>query len=671
MGLIEGVGELIKERPHHAPRHGSVLLEVLVQGLPFKEFHGHKGDTDAIVDARVEHVNDVRALADTAGDLRLAHEHFHELRPRDEVRVHDLERACLAGARIPRLIHDGHAPLSQHRFDAVPEADYITDDDRHPSHGLFSSYTFGHPRTSRVSRILTPGENASSPKTDVRSVLGARLAAMRPFVRAAAGLFPLTPLGAFLAGGAAAGLFGLALPRRDLVLLVICAAGLGVTALSVGLSVFSAVGLFVALRRARSSGTAVNAPPLELEGGVKEATGFSVSSLWFVPLVKVRWSWSSPEASVETVLRGRRLFEIVTPLRRGRTSSIKRRIEVGDAFHLARIHFGSREDRPVRALPSKGSAKSLSFTHTLAEGGDLPYPADRAEGEPSDFRRYSAGDPMRFILWKTFAKTRQLMVRSPEQAISPARRTIAYLIAGKGDEAAAGVARAAMESGSFGSSWVLGADGVPWVAENRERALELFALSGECPAAQGGAGLEAFLKSHGSSAGGAGARILLFVPPLAGVWLGRAASVARSWAKRGGRRGGGQIRRLPVPGGAGIEAIVCSDGIARRSSARWLARILFLEATEGGGNSTGMPGAPLDSNSSVGIRNTEGVDSPAPAAQVAAVIRTLSAAGADVVLADRRSGKIFAGAQARAILAAAEARAIEPGPAGAVTGGSA
>jgi hypothetical protein len=267
---------------------------------------------------------------------------------------------------------------------------------------------------------------------------------------------------------------------------------------------------------------------------------------------------------------------------------------------------------------------------------------------------------MRFILWKTFAKTRQLMVRSPEQAISPARRTIAYLVAGKGDEAAAGVARAAMEAGSFGSSWVLGADGVPWVAEDRGRALELLAVSGECPADQGGAGLEGFLKSHGSSAGGAGARILLFVPPLAGPWLGRAAGIARAWASKRGRAGGGQIRRLAVPGGAGIEAIVCSDGIARRSSARWLARLLFMEATEGD-NSTGGPSPTGDSNLSYSNTNTEGggMPAPAPAAQVAAVLRALSAAGADVLLADRRSGKIFAGAQARAILAAAEARAIE------------
>jgi hypothetical protein len=543
-----------------------------------------------------------------------------------------------------------------------------------------------------VSRILTPGGKTSSSRDaggakrakgvtrakrekrakGERGDRGARLAAMRRLVRRAAGIFPLTPLGALVLAGASAGLFGLALPRKDLVLLVICAAGLGATALSLGLSILAAAGLYIGLRRVRS---AADASPLELECGVKARTGFSISSLWFVPLVKVRWSWTSPEASVETVLRGRRLFEIVTPRRRGKSTSIRRLVEVGDAFHLTRISLESSEHRPVRALPSKGSAKSLSFTHTLAEGGDLPYPADRAQGEPSDFRRYSAGDPMRFILWKTFAKTRQLMVRSPEQAISPARRTIAYVVAGDGDEAAAGVARAAVESGSFGSSWVLGADGVPWVAEDRGRALELLAMSGECPADQGGSGLEGFLKSHGSSAGGAGARILLFVPPLAGAWLGRAAGTLRSWASGGGRRGGGQARRLPAHGSTGIEAIVCLDGIARRSSARWLARLLFIDATtpDGGDNSPRMPGTTPENNTINTDSNADVASSPAPApaAQVAAVLRALSASGADVLLADRRTGKIFAGVQAKAILAAAEARAVEAGSAGAVTRGAA
>lgn len=504
---------------------------------------------------------------------------------------------------------------------------------------------------------------------------------MRRALRTAAGFFPMTLLGILVAGGSAAGLFGLALPRKDLVLLVVCAAGLGVTGLSLALSVLSALGLFIALRRVP---VPKDAPALELECGVKSRTGFSVPSLWFVPLVKVRWSWTAPEATVETALRAGRLFEIVTPRRRGRAALIRRRVVVGDAFHLVRIALPSREARAVRALPSKGSAKSLSFTHTLAEGGDLPYPADRARGEPSDFRRYAAGDPVRFILWKTFAKSRQLMVRSPEQAISPARRTIAYVIAGKGDEAAAGVARAAVESGSFGSSWVLGADGVPWVAEDRAKALELLALSGECRPEDGGAGLEAFLRSHGSGAGGAGARILLFVPPLAGPWLGRAAGITRSWAAggRGARAGGGQLRRAQGHASAGIEAIVCSDGIARRSSARWLARLLFTEAQAqalGGPDAvnTNTDGASGPAEGNTGDRAADTpvgyAMAPAPAAEVAAVLRALSAAGAEVLLADRRSGKVFAGGQARAILTAAEARAIEAietRRAGAVTGGA-
>jgi hypothetical protein len=121
------------------------------------------------------------------------------------------------------------------------------------------------------------------------------------------------------------------------------------------------------------------------------------------------------------------------------------------------------------------------------------------------------------------------------------------------------------------------------------------------------------------------------------------------------------------------------DGIARQSSARWLARLLFIEASEGSDNSSGAPGTTANSNLADLNLNTADLPAPAPAAQVAAVIRTLSAAGADVLLADRRSGKIFAGGQARAILAAAEARALDTGKdtgkdtrrAGAVPGGAA
>lgn len=408
-------------------------------------------------------------------------------------------------------------------------------------------------------------------------------------------------------------------------LLVICAAALGIAALSLVLVVLTAAGMFIALRRLPAGGD-----PLRLECGVAARTGFSVVSLWFLPLVKIRWAWSEPSASVEAVRRGGRLHEVVTPERRGRGAKIVRRIEIGDTFHLVRITLTSIEARAIRAFPSPGIAKALSFAHTLAEGGDLPYPADRARGEPSDFRRYAAGDPMRFILWKTFAKSRQLMVRAPEQAISPARRTLAYLVTGEGDEAAAGVARAAIQSGAFGSSWVFGADGTSEVARDLTQALEVLAASGGCPPDQGGSGVEAFLRSN---AEGGAARVILFTPPSPGPWLERAAAAARAWSRIAGGKSAA-ARWLPGHGAGGVEAVVCTDGIARPRSATWLTRLVVMQGEAGS-----QVGALARASSQI---------------ELAAVLRALGAAGAELLLANRRAGQIYTGRQARALLTAAE-----------------
>ena len=48
-------------------------------------------------------------------------------------------------------------------------------------------------------------------------------------------------------------------------------------------------------------------------------------------------------------------------------------------------------------------------------------------------RAYGHGDPMRHVLWKTFARSRRLLVRMPERAIAPSPTTVAFLIAGPGE----------------------------------------------------------------------------------------------------------------------------------------------------------------------------------------------------------------------------------------------
>ncbi|MEM8931920.1 MAG: hypothetical protein AAGE94_12145, partial [Acidobacteriota bacterium] len=88
------------------------------------------------------------------------------------------------------------------------------------------------------------------------------------------------------------------------------------------------------------------------------------------------------------------------------------------------------------------------------------------------------GDSPRHILWKVYARTRQLEVRVPERAIDRAQRTAAYLVTGPGDEAAAAVARTALERRLLGPSWIFAADGAPEPAEDLDPAVLAIARSG-------------------------------------------------------------------------------------------------------------------------------------------------------------------------------------------------
>ncbi len=105
-----------------------------------------------------------------------------------------------------------------------------------------------------------------------------------------------------------------------------------------------------------------------------------------------------------------------------------------------------------------------------------------------EIRRYAPGDPVRHILWKVYARTRQLNVRVPERAIDRSRRTISYLLAGPEDEAAAAVARVALEQNLLGERWLFAADGSPEPQEEIEPALRAIARSGnlEQPTGLGG-----------------------------------------------------------------------------------------------------------------------------------------------------------------------------------------
>lgn len=413
-------------------------------------------------------------------------------------------------------------------------------------------------------------------------------------------LVPLTPLGALAMAGCALALVRVGIPRSDLLILVIGGVGLAVGALAVLFTVGTALGLWRVLRRPRE------ASALQAECGYAARTGFSLPTLWYIPFVKLSWTWDAPEADVKLVPLKRRLHEEITPRRRAQVERITRRLEVGDAFGLTRVRFAVREDRNVRFTPSVGALRQMHVVRSIAGGDSLTHPAGPPEGERADMRHYAPGDPIKFVLWKVFARSRQLVVRTPERAISPVRQTVAYLVAGAFDEPAAGAARVAVDSGALGSEWSLGADGQEVVARTPQQALEVLARSSNHPASLGGVGLQRFLET--ATPGGA-SRAVVFVPGRPGPWLDRVVATARA-------------RTSPHDRFSAVEFVVCTDGISRAPKRSWLARV----ATEERG-AEGSVATPHD--------------------DLSRVLSALGAARSRVLIVDRAAGRVFGAEQHR------------------------
>jgi hypothetical protein len=424
--------------------------------------------------------------------------------------------------------------------------------------------------------------------------------------RTAVDLFPLTPLGVVTIGAAALALKQYGLGRVDLLYLVIGLVGLGLGAVSLLLTTLVAIGLAFALRRRKGDASDLSVGPLHLECGARTATGFSLPSLWYVPMIRVRWSWTAPRADVRTNRERRRVWEHVIPTRRGHHDAIERRLEIADAFALTKIAFRRTEPRITRITPSTGALERIQLSRSIAAGDDVYSPEGAADGERIDLRGYAPGDPIRFVLWKVFAKTRQLVVRTPERAVSPARRAFAYVVADAADEPAAGVARRAVESGALGASFVMGADGLPDDARTADEALELLARSGSVPtgaepnAVEGGAGLPAFLRRASPAPS---TRAIVFVPAVDGPWRAKLLAAVRA------------------RGRAPLHVVVCTDGLDRTRPRSLLRRLLM-------GHTTSASTAP-----------------PRPRlSDVEALVGALTAMGADVLLVDRSRGHVYAGA---------------------------
>lgn len=407
-------------------------------------------------------------------------------------------------------------------------------------------------------------------------------------------VIPITGLGALAAAVFWAGLTFLGQQRMDVVLLVACSAGLGLVVISLTAVVLSTLVLRFRARRL------VSPTELALETGRLSPTGWALPTLTYVPLIAVDWHWERPEAfAVDPVRRVFRREERVVAARRGRHQGVRRRIVVGDVFGLARLAFRVDDPLTIEVRPHPGRLGRMEPLTAFAGGDDAPHPMGIDDGDRNELRRYAAGDPARFIHWKVFARTRKLVVRVPERALSQARRTAAYFIAGDQDEATAGAARVAVERGALGRDWVFGADGASVDADNAADALSLIVGSAAVPGTPADAGQGAGLGAFIDRAERAGpAALVIFAPLAVGPWVDVVHAVA-------GRRG------------RGLRVVIGVDGLAAPEVRGPLARLLTRAR-------------PVDGSSVEALNET---------------LRALRRPGVDVVIYDRPTGRRLGGAQ--------------------------
>lgn len=397
--------------------------------------------------------------------------------------------------------------------------------------------------------------------------------------RRAADIVPLTWRGFFIALFSAFALWRYGYGSLDLLLFVVGVAGLVLIILSSVIVVASTLYLH---GRIKSEALGRRS----LEAGSPIPTGFQVPALGAVPLVKITWQWLEP-ADVDVRIRrsGRALHEEVVARSRGQVTGIQRRFTVGDAFGLAAISWQRTDPGQLTILPYVGRLRNMPVIQPMASAEGLPHPMGAPEGDRMEIRRYVPGDSVRNILWKTFARTRQLNVRIPEKSIDRSRKTVAYLLTGASDEAAAAAARVALESDVLGVGWLFGADGTVEPADSLDAALEAIARSrsfrqglGQNGASNGGPrngtkgpngdgdgdsmadGLAAFLNRQGARGD---THCMVFAPAHPGAWAAAALAATRNFS-------------------GAISFVLGTDGVVQRGTTPLWRRLLFVEPETAG-----------------------------------------------------------------------------------------
>ncbi|MGI9251419.1 MAG: DUF58 domain-containing protein [Pseudohongiellaceae bacterium] len=218
---------------------------------------------------------------------------------------------------------------------------------------------------------------------------------------------------------------------------------------------------------------------LHLEAEFPNESGFHTPAMRFFPLLKLHWQLVRPDAMFTRIRANssNQLVEELIPQRRCKTPRMIRQFTVADVLGFCRFSWQMHDNTPCLALPRTNTLKHLPLLRSMTAEDGIPSQSGTPQGDRMEIRPYVPGDSVRDILWKSYARNRQLNVRLAEKSVFHSDRTLAYLLSSPNDEAAAAVTRVALESGTLGDDWIFGADGTEQPCQSLPEALEAVAAS--------------------------------------------------------------------------------------------------------------------------------------------------------------------------------------------------
>ena len=105
--------------------------------------------------------------------------------------------------------------------------------------------------------------------------------------------------------------------------------------------------------------------------------------------------------------------------------------EFGDILGLCSLKWNvDSEQISFRILPQKSTTANYPVISSSSIPGDTYVDLYNKQGDPYDLKQYSPSDGIKRILWKAYAKSGQLITRTPESSITPEGYTLIFVIAG-------------------------------------------------------------------------------------------------------------------------------------------------------------------------------------------------------------------------------------------------